>query len=422
MIFKAVAIVLWILGLSLLLVFNSSAPEIKLSVASVVLLMFVKVAALLWQKSEGAKMPGLFGLLCFMFAWPGVRVDGFQKRTPVPMPGTGDRFLESWLTFLLGLGGLIFASWKGGGESLFWNYVGLYSFLLIIHLGILEVMVDGLRLVGFSPQSPLDRPWLANSLRDFWSFRWNRPFIDMNRIFFLKTFKNILPAPLVVFMIFLISGILHELALSYPVNAGWGLPLLYFAFQGVGYFLENRYPFRRLLVLAWVIVPSPLLFHAPFVMGLVGKLQSAIQSALLGITVRDVWFWGWLVGGFLHLLVLVASVQVPRELQWKKQFALLSTLNRKVVWTYGVYIFCIILFCSGVSFYMSLEPIGNPVVGVWALFISLFWWARVGVDTLYMKHADWPEGPLFKIGHVCLATVFIALSVLYTGLFVMTWK
>lgn len=419
---KLLAVVSWCVGLSLLVVFYSAPPAIKLLVASLGLLVFVKLAAYLWQRSEGGPRLQLVPFLLYMFSWPGVDVSGFRERRSQPLAKTGERFLESWIALLLGIAGLVFSAYMGGGESILWNYVGLYCFLLIFHLGLVEVMTDGLRLLGYSPQSGFDRPYLATSLRDFWSYRWNRAFIDMNKIFFLKTFKNKVPAPVLILFIFAISGVLHELALSYPVNAGWGLPLLYFVIQGAGFLLERQMRFPRVLVLAWVILPSPLLFHPWFVNGLVGPLAKFLNHTIVSLTLEHVWFYGLVAGGVLHLLVLMASIQVPVQLRWREQFALLNSLNRKVFWTYGAYIFCIILFCGGVSFYLSGLSRHVPAVGVWPLFIALFWWARVGVDTLYMSHADWPQGPLFTVGHVCLSTVFGSLALLYSGLFIITWK
>jgi len=73
------------------------------------------------------------------------------------------------------------------------------------------------------------------------------------------------------FLMLLLSGLLHELALSYPAGGGWGLPMAYFAIHGVGMHLERMPWFAatperfkdwwtRILVLA----PVALVFHAPF--------------------------------------------------------------------------------------------------------------------------------------------------------------
>jgi alginate O-acetyltransferase complex protein AlgI len=69
---------------------------------------------------------------------------------------------------------------------------------------------------------------------------------------------------------------LHEIALSVPVNAGYGLPTLYFIIQGTliliekllsnkkaGFLHHNVY--ARVWTLFWVITPMPLLFHEQFI-------------------------------------------------------------------------------------------------------------------------------------------------------------
>ncbi len=85
-------------------------------------------------------------------------------------------------------------------------------------------------------------------------------------------------------------------------------------------------------------------------------------------------------------------------------------------WTYGAYIFTIIIFLGGVSVFLAHRSEHGPAEWLWLIFIALFWWARVGIDFLYMKHEDWPQGPFFAVGHVCLSTVFITMTVLYTAL------
>ena len=74
--------------------------------------------------------------------------------------------------------------------------------------------------------------------------------------------------------VFLLSGAMHELAISLPVEAGYGLPTLYFALHALAMQLERRRGRApgRLWVAAWVLLPAPMLFHLPFVTGVLGPL------------------------------------------------------------------------------------------------------------------------------------------------------
>ena len=82
---------------------------------------------------------------------------------------------------------------------------------------------------------------------------------------------------------FLYSGLLHELAISVPVRAGYGLPMVYFMLHGILMTVEarlakaskpiDRVPwFGRTWTLAWLVVPLPILFHRPFLAGVVWPL------------------------------------------------------------------------------------------------------------------------------------------------------
>ena len=226
-------------GLFILWLLRDAEPLIKLAAASLLLLFTVKIAALLWQLKDGVKLQSFLGFAAFIFVWPGVLVKGFEKRENTPPPETGRYFLESWLLYLAGCVLLMTAAFFGKGESIYFNYLALVAVLLIVHMGLVETVTDGLRLLGFSPRSLFERPVLARSLKDFWGKRWNRAFVDMNKLFILEPLKGRLPGGVLVFGIFLISGLLHELAISYPAGGPWGFPLLYFAFQGVGLLCEN---------------------------------------------------------------------------------------------------------------------------------------------------------------------------------------
>jgi hypothetical protein len=420
---KIFALFLIVLGFMGLYFLKDAIPFVRLIASSLGMIGIIKIAALIWQTSDGAKFQSRLGAILFLCAWPGVSVSGFTDRGEVNAT-TGSRFFEAWMTFLMGIGILVAVSLVEHGESTALNYVALFSILLIIHLGLIEIIADGIRLLGFSPMSLFDRPYLSSSLRDFWSFRWNRAFVDMNKIFIMGPLRNKVPLALLTFSIFAVSGILHEIGISYVDGVSWGSPLLYFVIQGVGMEVEKHRKFPQVLVLAWILLPIPLLFTPAFTNLFLGSLSRIIADFAVGVSVADVFKFGLIFGGLAHFLVLCASVQVPGKLGWRQEFNKLSSLNRKVFWTYGAYIFSIIVFMSATSFLLSRQDFQSLSLPsfLWVLFIALFWWARVLTDFFYMKHSDWPQGPLFSICHICLTTLFVSMSVLYSVLAVITYE
>jgi alginate O-acetyltransferase complex protein AlgI len=72
--------------------------------------------------------------------------------------------------------------------------------------------------------------------------------------------------PWAVTAVFLFSGLVHEFVISFPAGGGWGLPTLYFFFQGLWVFLEKSDLIRtpRWVTVLVVVVPLPLLFHEPW--------------------------------------------------------------------------------------------------------------------------------------------------------------
>ena len=87
---------------------------------------------------------------------------------------------------------------------------------------------------------------------------------------------------------FAMSGLLHEMAISLPVRAGFGLPLAYFLIQG-GLVAGERAlaargrpvagPLGRAWTLFWLVAPLPLLFHRPFLAGVAWPLFEEVYSS-----------------------------------------------------------------------------------------------------------------------------------------------
>ena len=56
---------------------------------------------------------------------------------------------------------------------------------------------------------------------------------------------------------------------------------------------------------------------------------------------------------------------------------------------------------------------GDRAAVALAVFIAVYWTARVAVDLFYFEHRDWPQGTQFVIGHILLTALFAALAITY---------
>lgn len=152
----------------------------------------------------------------------------------------------------------------------------LLAFSLILHFGLLSISAGMWRLSGVGTYYLFKSPAKAKTLNEFWSKRWNLAFSEMTSIAIFRPLKDKIGAASGLMIAFIFSGLLHELALSVPVNSGYGLPLLYFIIQGImviterilinykASFLKNTV-LARLWVFFWIVAPMPLLFHTQFI-------------------------------------------------------------------------------------------------------------------------------------------------------------
>lgn len=101
----------------------------------------------------------------------------------------------------------------------------------------------------------------------------------------LKPLKHKIGNPAAVLLSFLLSGLLHEFAITVPVNTGSGGPALYFVIQGMAVIAEKEMEKRgatilknrliaKLWTVFWLIVPIPLLFNHEFIKQIVWPLAN----------------------------------------------------------------------------------------------------------------------------------------------------
>jgi hypothetical protein len=411
---------------ALVAAYGALTPWVRLVAATAGLLFSIKVGASVVLSARSVSYDiTLVESVIFWTVWPAVRIDCFAD-SDADRPPEGDTFVQGYLLFLVGV--LLALATPLllptiGRPAAGWLFI--LAVLCIVHLGLAAMAPVVFRIAGLSVPAMFDDPLRSRSISDFWSKRWNLPFVNMNRLFITRPFADRIGFTWAAFLAFLVSGVLHDLAISYAAGGGWGLPFAYFVVQAGLYETERRFldgieSANRVLRSLWVwgglLLPLPLLFHAPFRTTFVLPVVDGLRALLLSYPIETYLDWGLWLAAAGHLLVLGASVQVPDQLNWHEDLASLHSLNRKLLWTYAAFIVLIIVsFGVLTAVFHDAFLAGNPVALGLATLIAVFWIARILVDVFYFSHDDWPEGVEFVIGHAMLTSLFVFLVVVYVS-------
>jgi hypothetical protein len=162
----------------------------------------------------------------------------------------------------------------------------LVGISFILHFGILNLSTAYWRWWGVNVKELFRSPYKSRSLNEFWGKRWNMAFSEMTTLIAYRPLKFKIGKTAAMIISFLLSGVLHEIAISLPVKAGYGLPMLYFALHGILMYTEEKSAFvqkilaskilSHLWVLGWLILPIHLLFHPAFMEGVLKPLRALL--------------------------------------------------------------------------------------------------------------------------------------------------
>jgi alginate O-acetyltransferase complex protein AlgI len=195
--------------------------------------------------------------------WPGMDARPFARTGPAAGPG-----LMAWGLCKMAVGAALLTSRTGiRGMDIGLVFLGIG---LLVHFGLCDVLAGFWRARGVTVERLFVNPAASRSLGEFWGRRWNRAFHAVAHEFVFRPVLRRWGGGAGILATFLFSGLLHELLISLPVGAGYGLPTLYFLLQGALVLAERSWSIQgRLWSLFWVIAPLPLLFHPWFVRGIV---------------------------------------------------------------------------------------------------------------------------------------------------------
>jgi predicted DCC family thiol-disulfide oxidoreductase YuxK len=227
-------------------------------------------------KAAGAR-PGFALRAGFFAGWVGMDATTFFQRNRVAEKPHARQW--AWAVFKTCAGMLLL--WAGArnlfpAHALLAGWMGMVGLILVLHFGWFELLALAWRRAGIDALPLMREPLRATSLAEFWGRRWNSGFHHLAHGFVFQPMRRVVAAPVAMMLVFLASGVVHELVISVPARGGYGGPTIYFLIQGAGVWWE-RTPFARwcglgrgrrgwLFTLLVVAGPVDFLFHRPFVL------------------------------------------------------------------------------------------------------------------------------------------------------------
>jgi alginate O-acetyltransferase complex protein AlgI len=231
---------------------------------------------------------GLPQMLAYLFLWAGMDAENFlaprDRGHPVhrALPKVG------LAAGKIALGAvLIFGVARAARNELLAGWIGMIGIILVLHFGIFELAAISWQMFAIAARPIMDAPLQSTSLTEFWGRRWNGAFNQLVLDVFFRRFARSFGTVRATLTAFLISGLIHELVISLPAGAGYGLPTSYFLLQGWG-IIAQRTSSKRwsldqgargwLFTMLITAAPAFWLFHPPFVQRVIIPFLQAIHA------------------------------------------------------------------------------------------------------------------------------------------------
>jgi alginate O-acetyltransferase complex protein AlgI len=225
----------------------------------------------------------------YLFAWPGMNARAFLSDTrPAGQPEN-----REWLAALAKTLLAAIILWAGTPVAARTNpmlggWTGMTGIVLLLHFGLFHLLSLAWRRAGVDAPPIMRAPLAAGSLAGFWGVRWNRAFAELAHRFVLRPLARNHGVVGATACVYLASGLLHEIVISVPARAGYGLPTTYFLVQLLGLLFERTRLAGRLglgrgwrgWLHAFIVTAGPVywLFHPPFVQDVLLPMLDAIGA------------------------------------------------------------------------------------------------------------------------------------------------
>jgi hypothetical protein len=227
--------------------------------------------------------------IAYLIAWPGMNARAFlagcngldRPRPSEWMAATAKTVVGAILTWVV-------ARLAVPDHPLLAGWVGMVGLILLLHFGAFQLLSLGWRRRGVDAMPVMRNPLVSSSLTEFWGRRWNTAFHELAARFTFRPLQPTVGRTIATLVVFLVSGLIHELVISIPARGGYGLPTGYFVLQGLGVAGERTRVGRRFglgrgwrgwLFTALVTAgPAYWLFPPPFVRNVILPMLAVIGA------------------------------------------------------------------------------------------------------------------------------------------------
>lgn len=227
--------------------------------------------------------------VAYLFAWPGMDASAFLEangRTPRP---AFVAWLRASIEALLGTVMLwVVARSIPSAHPLLRGWAGMVGLILLLHFGTFQLVALLWQSLGVNAQPIMRAPLRSTSLTEFWGKRWNLGFRELAHELVFRPLYRTIGIGWAGFVVFLVSGLIHDVVISLPARGGYGLPTLYFLIQGAGVSAERTQPGRQIglgrgargwcFMMLLLVGPISCLFHPWFVMRVILPFMRVIRA------------------------------------------------------------------------------------------------------------------------------------------------
>lgn len=227
-----------------------------------------------------------FRATAYLLAWPGMDAAQFLS------PKLSARVSRSAMLKTVGLAAvrillgslLLFAVARQATDPILTGWIGMVGMILILHFGLFALLNAGWRALRVDARPIMEQPLRSTSVAEFWGRRWNGAFNDLALRLVFRPIARRSGVAGATLMAFTVSGLIHELVISLPAGAGYGLPTSYFFIQGLAVLIERKSTALRRGLTGWlftmIVVAGPAywLFHPPFVRNVILPFMHAIGA------------------------------------------------------------------------------------------------------------------------------------------------